>query len=384
MASTSKTRKAKGKAVATTHINLTVQLLEAVQQGKTKIVKRLLDNRIDTNCVTEGQETPLLLAASLKDRDASKAITNLLLDRGCLVNTCNTKGQTALLSAINMQDYELVVTLLEKGSDVGLADHEGNTPLCIAAKTGNADIVQKVLSASLKNRISVDHRNMRGLTALLIATQGSHLQAAKILVEKGKASLTIRDLENFMTPEDWMKETSCYNSSELFFLSPKMRHKRNRKAIKTLSDYMNDDLPHTESPNVYEFDKSSSIKLPHIATSTGLGLGRSMFEVASVKQSPKSTALSLGRVVPLPQQTKFRLSAPLLLSTSSGSYHTVYGSKKAIRRSGFYSEGSLEPLIPPVKASFTKQGSVMERRDHIKQIQPLPLLKHNHNNAHNN
>lgn len=381
-----KPRRSKVKSIAAvSHLNLSGQLLEAVQQGKPKIVKRLLDSRVDINCVTEENESPLLLAASLKDTDARRAITNLLLDRGCQIHTCDKTGQTPLMSAIKTQDYDLVQTLLSKGSDVGHTDHEGNTPLCLAAETGNPDIVQKVLFHSIKNKINVDHKNMRGLTPLLIASQNGHLEVARILVEKGKASVSIRDLENFMTPEDWMQETSFYSPSEFPFLSPKMRSKRNRKGVKTMSHYMNEE-PSTgiDSPITFEFDTSIT-KLPHLVDKHSGGTidSRSMFDKVSFTQNTKAVpAFSFGKVVPLkPKHSKISSDKlPLLPSSMASNHHSIYSNKGRVskKRSGFYSEGSLEPLVPPTKGSFMRQDSIIDKHS-IKDSQPLPMLNDNHN-----
>ena len=376
------------------HLNLSLQLLEAIQQGKAKIVKRLLDSRVDINVVTDSGQSPLLLACSLKESVNREKITSLLLDRGCQINLPDRAGVTALMIAVDNQDEGLVSKLLEKGADVGLSDFEGNTALCHAAKIGDPNILRTILHETQRHKINIDQKNMRGLTPLLIAAQNGHLEAAKILVEKGKASSTIRDLDNFMTPEDWMKQTSFYSPSDLSFLSPRMRHKRSKKGIKTLADYLSsDDLESTgSSPNVYEFrldeasSHQSSITLPHITSHHDPVSGKStksMFDLPSLATSKQSVtpSFSHGKPVPLtrlsndhhPTLTK-NPKADLFQSNYLRKRKTMLG---PIRRSKFYSEGSLEPLSsrPP---SLLRMDSVSEETSDIlgssmKCSQPLPF-----------
>ena len=392
----SQVRKKGGKVKPqVSHLNLSLQLLEAIQQGKAKIIKRLLDSRVDINVVTESGQSPLLLACSLKESVNREKITSLLLDRGCQINLPDRAGVTALMIAVDSQDESLVSKLLEKGADVGLSDFEGNTALCHAAKIGDSNILRTILCETQRHKIHVDQKNMRGLTPLLIAAQNGHLEVAKILVEKGKASLTIRDLDNFMTAEDWMKQTSFYSPSDLSFLSPRMRHKRSKKGIKTLADYLsNDELESTgsSSPNVYEFrldgasSHQSSITLPHITSHhdpIGGKSAKSMFDLPSLATSKQSTtpSFSHGKPVPLTRLSNDR-HPTLTKSPKADLFQSNYLRKRKtmlgpIRRSKFYSEGSLEPLSskPP---SLLRMDSVSEETSDIlgssmKRSQPLPF-----------
>ena len=367
------------------HVDLPAQLLEATAQGKAKIVKRLLDNRVDVNCANAKKESPLLLAASLRDPEPRKAITTLLLDRGAQINASDNDGRTPLISAIKNQDAELVTTLLQKGSDVKQADNEGNTPLCHAANAGDPDIVKKVVGECLRHKMSVDHKNMRGLTPLLIAAQNSHLEAARVLVEKGKASVTIRDLENFMTPEDWMRETSCYSTGELSFLSPKTRRKRTRKEVKLLSDFLNDPISDPfEKGSQFQFRvESEKFHLPQLnndqpsnKTPADWMSNKSMFEASPAAKSVKLPSFSHGHVVPLaPQRGKLKLSFDKLPSLQGYSIGNSFS--PASKRSGFYAEGSLEPLkSPTMKGNLKRQDSMSNER--VRRLSlTLPFLETN-------
>ena len=112
------------------------------------------------------------------------------------------------------------MTLLEAHSDISLEDSDGNNALCHAARLGYEEILQRLVREFKRSKVSVDQKNMHGLTPLLLACQEGHLICARILVCEGGASPTIRDLDNFMNAEEWMTLSGFFTSAELAFLSP--------------------------------------------------------------------------------------------------------------------------------------------------------------------
>ena len=125
-----------------------------------------------------------------------------------------------------------------------MQDCYGNTALCYAAEIGTEETVRALTEATLTQGAPIDHRNMRGLTPLLIACRNGHLSVARILVTKGGASPKIRDLDNFMTAAELMKKSGPFSESEIKFLFPasrKLSHYRKQcqqKGIKTLSHFL--------------------------------------------------------------------------------------------------------------------------------------------------
>lgn len=85
-----------------------------------------------------------------------------------------------LINAVQMGDASEVLYLIQKGSDLDIRDHQGSSPLIIAAKNGHLDIVTMLL----ENRADPNIRDMNGKSALLWAC------------EKGYYSLVIRLLDN--------------------------------------------------------------------------------------------------------------------------------------------------------------------------------------------
>lgn len=84
--------------------------------------------------------------------------------------------------------------LNEKGLSMGIYDW---TPLHIAAKRGNLDIVQLLIERGAE----LNALNSMGQTPLFLAVQGGHKDIANLLIERG-AIVRIKDKFD-KTPLDW-------------------------------------------------------------------------------------------------------------------------------------------------------------------------------------
>ena len=359
------------------HLDSNAQLMEAIQLGKTRVIRRLLDSKADPNFTNEAGETPLMLACGVQDRETRLAILQLLIKRGVDLNQQDTSGQTALMKLALSRDERAMSLLLENKCKLSIEDCAGSNALLHTASTGHEEILRTLIAEYKHRRLDIDHQNMRGLTPLLVACQGGHLSCARALVLEGGASTTIRDLENFMSPKEWLETAFSDSNSDqlsvmdLEFLSPvthrkkKLRQQRlTKSSVKTLSDFMS--LESTGSaPNVFTAvckEKENSI-LPHISdpgvrrtpsdetcdsesSESEHCVERSMFDVPHQHASKSSTRKS----VPIRPATK-----PELASSSSISKHKsgLYQSNYLTRRqqfltrnpqSDFFRKGSLKPL----------------------------------------
>lgn len=373
-----------------TLVDLKKQLLDSVAQCKPKIVKRLMDARVDPNCTNELGETPLIIACQLEDGDARRKIASLLLKSSACVNSQDISGNTPMSNAVKKVDEHLAEALLEKGADVSLTTGDGNNILCCAAACGSVRITKLVLKEVLKQKLPVDHKNMHGITPLLLAAQSGHIDVARILVKEGKASVTIRDLDNFMTAEQWMRHVGFYTAQEIAFLSPKSRHKRKTAARSLLDSVV--ELESESSPDIFGIEKvrhtsskqqPAPLSLPHIPSqalsSRQNDSTRSMFELPSVSTS------SLPKL-----DSKFKTEH---IPAARVSQHDIFSSsylnkRKSIvehnKKSKFYAKGSLEPLStplapPPAPPSLKRMNSVvtkdeMDIGDFKKQHTKLPPL----------
>ena len=375
-------RKTGSKKLLSSHVDINAQLFEAIKQEKPRVVKRLLDSRVSPNTQGVQNQTPLILACTIQDDRVRKTIVDLLLKKGADVNQQTASGQNAMINAILLDNMDTVSTLLEHGCDINLVDCDGNNALCYAAMVGNQNIVRKLVQESLRKKMEIDHQNMRGLTALLIACQEGHLEAARTLVIEGGASTTIRDLENFMNAHDWMKVKAFYTPQELTFLLPSRRrkycyHNQQKKGIKTLTDYLptsDRHEDHESPPNVFTVRRKSleedkfvlprlgDLQLTKSASTIALAPQpsslsgpssmsmfnlprRSMFDVAEPKKSHRASTYS--SVAPIPRPVSIP-NVPLS-NVKTDVYHSSYLDRRKSflsknRKYEYYHCGALEPI----------------------------------------
>ena len=117
---------------------------------------------------------------AVRERDGNKA-TELLESRPTVVNSKNTRGETALNVVIARDDELWTKYLLSKGADPNLPDSSGNTPLITAARVGYTEAVDLLLQLGAR----VDATNKMGETALILAVQQRQLDAVKLLLSRG-------------------------------------------------------------------------------------------------------------------------------------------------------------------------------------------------------
>lgn len=86
-----------------------------------------------------------------------------------------------MLKAVLLDQTEEAVALLDRGMDPDTADAEGSTLLMLAARSGNADLVDQLI----RRRAKVAARNRYGDDALLLASFRGHLAVVKLLVAGG-------------------------------------------------------------------------------------------------------------------------------------------------------------------------------------------------------
>jgi ankyrin repeat protein len=104
-------------------------------------------------CVTAWLPLPSLLAQSrdvrlleaVKRRD-QRAFTALLKARAD-VNGALPDGSTALAWAVHLGQRPMAEALLDSGANANTADEYGETPVTLAAASGDADLVKRLLAA---------------------------------------------------------------------------------------------------------------------------------------------------------------------------------------------------------------------------------------------
>jgi len=122
----------------------------ACQDGRTNVVKYLLDHGVDVNghckgCITD--RTPLI-AASMEN---NWEILRLLVSHGADVNARGELGWTALIWAARADDVESVKFLLSKGADPNVKALDGKSIIELTGESPNSVIV-KILEEAQKVR----------------------------------------------------------------------------------------------------------------------------------------------------------------------------------------------------------------------------------------
>ncbi|XP_037345133.2 ankyrin repeat domain-containing protein 50 [Pungitius pungitius] len=126
-------------------------LRAAAWGGHEEIVLTLLNYGAQVNKADSMGRTPIIAAAYMGHCEA----VEILLDHKAAVNLADGDGRTALSvsalcvpTAAGVKGYgEVASLLLERGADPGHRDHDGMTPLLLAAYEGHDDIVELLLDA---------------------------------------------------------------------------------------------------------------------------------------------------------------------------------------------------------------------------------------------
>lgn len=116
----------------------------------------------------------------VRDGDNSAALA-LLSSNPLILNARDSRGDTALLVAVERRDDAWTAHLLRAGADPNLAARNGDSPLIAAVRSGFGDGARWLLLAGAK----VDAANKMGETALIVAVQNRQLATAKLLLATG-------------------------------------------------------------------------------------------------------------------------------------------------------------------------------------------------------
>ena len=180
-------------------------LQAAVEASNETIVDLLLQRGANPN-LGGGELTCPIIAASKK---GEKEILELLIKAKVDVDVCGGPYNASPLTYAAMSlPQSSILSLLDAGADINLADEDGDTALTIASLFGDAEIVQCLLDRGA----DVLHRNHDGKNALQVALESDKsecvnilvahiseiMEALRVAVESGDAAVTavIRTVES--------------------------------------------------------------------------------------------------------------------------------------------------------------------------------------------
>lgn len=151
---------------------LFLQLVSAVREGNTQIVKLLLEQHEAVEVVnqfTATSSTPLIISVTNNDVEMVK----LLCGYGANINSVDGNGFSALSQAVSNNNLEVARFLLEKGV--------GNISLSTAVSRGNIEMIELLLSYGA----DINSLSNNGITILSQAIRDNNTEVAKYLLDKG-------------------------------------------------------------------------------------------------------------------------------------------------------------------------------------------------------
>jgi ankyrin repeat protein len=161
---------------------------EQTHDDAVALIKELIEADADVNIADNDGETVLVQAVKKKQVD----IVNILVNKGkAQVNVCDKDGELLLHVAVKSKNVEIVKTLLDACAT------QKDRALLIAANLDtdldtNLSKIKAIIILLLDAGASIDARNQRGETPLMLACRRNNEDVVKILINSG-ASVCVVD-----------------------------------------------------------------------------------------------------------------------------------------------------------------------------------------------
>ena len=161
------------------------KLIQASEKGNFADVQAVLTDGADINATEVREDSGVyvrgLTALMMASTNGRTEVVKLLLDKGAEVNLKNNYGITALFMASANGHTEIVKLLLDKGAEVNVKNtDDGVTALFMASANGHTGIVKLLLDKGA----DVNVKNTYGITALFMASAHGHTEVARLLLDK--------------------------------------------------------------------------------------------------------------------------------------------------------------------------------------------------------
>jgi len=145
-------------------------LCGGARMGAKRSVAFLIEKGADVNLPSANGTTPLMFACSF-GKKKGLIVARQLIDAGADVNYANQGEATALTSAIDRPDAEVVRLLIEKGANVEGPVGASQTPLMLAARSGDVATLEVLVAAGADRTATcklpwAENRTARGLAEL--------------------------------------------------------------------------------------------------------------------------------------------------------------------------------------------------------------------------
>lgn len=130
--------------------------------------------------IVEKKQNRKNLESAIRKGDKELIIT--LLQNGTEIDSLDENDQTPLFDAIDKGQTEIVELFLRHGASIKSKDKEGRTPLFVACEVGNAEIVKLLIEKGA----DVDAKNYMGISPLTVATGNEEI--VELLIDNGAST----------------------------------------------------------------------------------------------------------------------------------------------------------------------------------------------------
>jgi ankyrin repeat protein len=150
-----------------------------VYNDNAEIAKMLLDRHADPNLIDNSGKSVLQVAVTaLKE---NPELVRVLAKAGADVDRRLDQGRTPVMDSATRCRPATAKVLLDAGANPNATDASGMTAMLWAAKFGCTDVIKVLLAKA----VDVNFKNQAGMTALSLAISGNQYAAKKLLVSAG-------------------------------------------------------------------------------------------------------------------------------------------------------------------------------------------------------
>lgn len=164
-------RASRGLAVA--HL----AVLADSQEGLHEVVKLGADLDVQDHCGM----TALMICAGYPNTENASGKAQILLNGGAHLDLVDAKGETALLFAVNSENYGVLQVLLDAGASLTDRSSAGETAVMTAAANGYLEVVRLLCDAGA----DLSDRNSMDYTPLMMAATNGHSKVVQLLRDAG-------------------------------------------------------------------------------------------------------------------------------------------------------------------------------------------------------
>lgn len=186
---------------------LASEIFQAIRHCQYQRLALYLRHDYNLNVTSKDGRNGLFFALDITDDQKRKRMIEFCLEHGVdPLQKESTHGYTVLHEVIDRQQLDIFQILLAEVHgelDWRTLDARGRTILHQAVESNNTTILEALVSAMNRFKISVDIFDKNGLTPYLLAMKLHFPEMANILLNKGHASRQQSDLQMHRTAREW-------------------------------------------------------------------------------------------------------------------------------------------------------------------------------------